>query len=211
MAARTLSGAVPLARFLLARRARCHRRRLQDAPAHLAAACSQPHPRHRSKGSPDDRVILRCESGDDAVMTEYFEEAVLVMAGRDPYALIEEAVTAAAARSGGARPLRDKRLPPNIDVFGWCAAAGASGGPAGHAWLTLPCLHPPQPPYLCLCHPTTALLPPTHPPSQVLLGLVLLRGVGLGPVGRGAEPEQRRHAAPLGRHRRRLAVHRGGG
>lgn len=72
--------------------------------------------------------MLRCESGDDAVLADYFEEMVLVMAGRDPYALVEEAVTEAAARSGGARPLRDKRLPPNIDVFGWCAAAGGWAG-----------------------------------------------------------------------------------
>lgn len=59
------------------------------------------------------------ESGDDAVLSDYFEDAVLLMAGREPYALIEEAVVEAAARSGGARPLREKRLPPNVDVFGW--------------------------------------------------------------------------------------------
>ena len=45
-------------------------------------------------------------------------------------------MAAAAALSGGARPLREKRLPPNLDVFGWCSwdafysAVSASGGPA---------------------------------------------------------------------------------
>lgn len=78
----------------------------------------------RRKGTPDaahNVVTLRIESGDDAVLGDYFEDAVLLAAGREPYALIEAAVTAAAARSGGARPLREKQLPPNIDVFGWCS------------------------------------------------------------------------------------------
>ena len=66
-------------------------------------------------------MTLRMESGDDSVATGFFEDAVLLAAGREPYALIEAAVTAAAARSGGARPLRDKQLPPNLDVFGWCS------------------------------------------------------------------------------------------
>ncbi|KAL4431159.1 hypothetical protein ABPG75_006415 [Micractinium tetrahymenae] len=61
------------------------------------------------------------ESGDDTVATDYFQDAVLIAAGREPYALIEVAVTTAAALSGGARPLREKRLPPNLDVFGWCS------------------------------------------------------------------------------------------
>lgn len=79
------------------------------------------------------------ESGDDAVMTDYFEDAVLLAAGREPYALVEAAVTAAAARSGGARPLRDKSLPPNIDVFGWCswdrcAARAVAAAVAAFLW-----------------------------------------------------------------------------
>ncbi|KAI3433391.1 hypothetical protein D9Q98_003207 [Chlorella vulgaris] len=78
-------------------------------------------------------MTLRLESGDDTVKSDYFEDAVLLAAGREPYALIEAAVTAAAALSGGARPLRDKQLPPNLDVFGWCSwdsfysAVSASG------------------------------------------------------------------------------------
>ncbi|KAL4423584.1 hypothetical protein ABPG77_004624 [Micractinium sp. CCAP 211/92] len=61
------------------------------------------------------------ESGDDTVATDFFQDAVLIAARREPYALIDAAVTAAAALSGGARPLREKRLPPNLDVFGWCS------------------------------------------------------------------------------------------
>eukprot|EP00887_Chlorella_sp_A99_P005608 scaffold1.g5608.t1 len=73
------------------------------------------------------------ESGAAEIATEQFEEAVLVAAGRDPFMLVEAAVAEAAARSGGARPLRDKQLPPNLDVFGWCSwdsfysAVSASG------------------------------------------------------------------------------------
>jgi raffinose synthase len=33
---------------------------------------------------------------------------------------MEEAVTAAAALSGGGRPRSVKHLPPSLDVFGWC-------------------------------------------------------------------------------------------
>lgn len=64
---------------------------------------------------------LRLESGSDAVMTDFFDDAVLLAAGRDPFALLDAAVSAAARLSGGARPLRDKQLPPNLDVFGWCS------------------------------------------------------------------------------------------
>lgn len=78
-------------------------------------------------------LTLRMESGSEEVKTDHFEEAVLVAAGRDPFMLVEEAVAAAAARSGSARPLREKQLPPNLDVFGWCSwdsfysAVSASG------------------------------------------------------------------------------------
>lgn len=77
-----------------------------------------------SKGTLDSAhsvLTLRMESGDDTVATDFFQDAVLIAAGREPYALIDAAVTAAAALSGGARPLREKRLPPNLDVFGWCS------------------------------------------------------------------------------------------
>lgn len=76
------------------------------------------------KGTPehvDNVLTLRMESGDVTVGTDYFDGAVLLAAGREPYALVEAAVTAAAALSGGARPLREKKLPPNLDVFGWCS------------------------------------------------------------------------------------------
>lgn len=80
------------------------------------------------------------ESGSDAVMAERWEHAVAMAAGADPYELIEAAVTAAAALSGGARPLREKRLPPNLDVFGWCSwdafftAVSASCEPGTVCW-----------------------------------------------------------------------------
>lgn len=46
--------------------------------------------------------------------------ALYIAAGWDPYELIEVGVTEAARMSGGARPRRDKALPPSLDVFGWC-------------------------------------------------------------------------------------------
>lgn len=71
------------------------------------------------KGTPDyddGTLFLRLESGSSTVMAAGWEDALLVAAGTDPFALVEEAVVAAAALSGGARPLRDKRVPPTLDV-----------------------------------------------------------------------------------------------
>jgi raffinose synthase len=61
------------------------------------------------------------ESGDDSVTGARWESALLIAAGADPFELVDAAVAAAAARSGGARPLAEKRLPPSVDYFGWCS------------------------------------------------------------------------------------------
>ena len=161
-------------------------------------------------------MTLRMESGDDAVLGDYFEDAVLLAAAREPYALIEQAVVAAAALSGGAKPLSEKQLPPNLDVFGWCSWDRWVGGGLVARRLVSCCmwvglwllaLLPRH-----LLAPSLTLLPlpplPSPPPSPMLQ--LLLRRLRLGAVGGGAEPEQRGHPAPLGGHRRRLAVHRGG-
>jgi raffinose synthase len=66
-------------------------------------------------------MVLRMESGDEAVLGQRWPSAVLVAAGDDPFALVDAAVAAAAARSGDAKPLAAKRLPPSLDVFGWCS------------------------------------------------------------------------------------------
>lgn len=87
--------------------------------------------RSRSRGgrrSPSSRngaggpfVYLHIESGDDMVTGCEWPRAVLLASGPDPYALVDFAVPEAAALSGGALPLKLKRLPPSIDVFGWCS------------------------------------------------------------------------------------------
>ena len=68
----------------------------------------------------EDTIVLRMESGDDAVLGQRWEHALYMAAGSDPYALVESAVAGAAALSGGSKPLREKQLPPTLDVFGWC-------------------------------------------------------------------------------------------
>ena len=67
-----------------------------------------------------DTLVLRMESGDDGVLGQRWERALYVAAGPDPFQLIESAVSAAAALSGGSKPLSEKELPPTLDVFGWC-------------------------------------------------------------------------------------------
>ena len=41
-------------------------------------------------------------------------------AGTDPYVLMDRAVAAAAAMSGGAQPRSEKQIPASMDGFGWC-------------------------------------------------------------------------------------------
>lgn len=45
---------------------------------------------------------------------------LLLLAGTDPFYLVDAGVAAAAALSGGAKPRAHKRLPPSLDAFGWC-------------------------------------------------------------------------------------------
>jgi Raffinose synthase or seed imbibition protein Sip1 len=46
--------------------------------------------------------------------------ALLLATGADPFTLVDRAVVAAAALSGGAKPLAEKELPEIINLFGWC-------------------------------------------------------------------------------------------
>ena len=48
----------------------------------------------------DDEIVLRIESGDAQVLGERFQNALLLAADMDPFALVERAVAAAAAVSG---------------------------------------------------------------------------------------------------------------
>eukprot|EP00873_Tetraselmis_striata_P002585 jgi/Tetstr1/422849/TSEL_013640.t1 len=68
----------------------------------------------------DNTLNIRIESGDLSVESSSWGAALLVAASWDPYALMEEAVTAAAALSGGGRPRTMKELPASLDAFGWC-------------------------------------------------------------------------------------------
>jgi hypothetical protein len=63
---------------------------------------------------------LRVESGAADVAAASFAGALLVAAGREPFALVRAGVAAAAARSGGAPPREAKAAPPTVDLFGWC-------------------------------------------------------------------------------------------
>jgi raffinose synthase len=83
----------------------------------------------------DGVAILRIESGDENVHSERWDAAVLLACGDDPFSLVEAAVAEAARLSGGAKPLHEKKLPPSVDVFGWCSwdsfysAVSAKGEP----------------------------------------------------------------------------------
>lgn len=86
---------------------------------------------------PNNTVFLRIESGDDAVVKDFWDHAVLFAVGTDPYSLIDTAIAEAAKYSGGAKPLRNKTIPKTLDLFAWCSwdafysAVSASGVVAG--------------------------------------------------------------------------------
>ncbi|KIY97157.1 hypothetical protein MNEG_10808 [Monoraphidium neglectum] len=63
---------------------------------------------------------MRVESGDDSKLGESFDSVLMLLAGTDPFYLVDAGVAAAAALSGGAKPRAHKRLPPSLDAFGWC-------------------------------------------------------------------------------------------
>ncbi len=77
------------------------------------------HSCNRSSAAPEE-LVLRMESGDEGVVGERWEAALYVAAGRDPFELVDSAVTAAAALSGSAKPRAEKQMPATLDVFGWC-------------------------------------------------------------------------------------------
>ncbi|KAK9820373.1 hypothetical protein WJX72_009606 [[Myrmecia] bisecta] len=66
------------------------------------------------------KITLRIESGDSTVLSQRWNSALYIAAGWNPYEMVEHAVTRAASLSGGAKPRKDKELPPSLDYFGWC-------------------------------------------------------------------------------------------
>jgi len=72
------------------------------------------------KSDAPEHVVMRMESGDEAVLGEQWQNSLYVAAGQDPFELIDFAVEAAAKLSGTAKPRREKQLPATLDVFGWC-------------------------------------------------------------------------------------------
>lgn len=63
---------------------------------------------------------IRIDSGNEGVRGVAWDSCLYVAAGTDPYELVDYAVAAAAALSGGARRRVDKALPGSLDVLGWC-------------------------------------------------------------------------------------------
>jgi len=60
------------------------------------------------------------ESGSKAVAGKAWPSAVYLSAGNNPFSLVKHGVEAAARLSGTSLPLREKELPPSVDLFGWC-------------------------------------------------------------------------------------------
>lgn len=82
-------------------------------------------------------LVLRIDSGNTDVRTDRWDNLLYIAAGSNPYELVQRSVAAAARLSGGAKPLREKTVPPSVDYFGWCtwdafySNVSASGGVVG--------------------------------------------------------------------------------
>ena len=71
----------------------------------------------RGKG---DQLLVQLQSGNPDVRATRVENALLVAAGDDPYALVEEGLRSAAARLGSFSVGAQKKAPRELDQFGWC-------------------------------------------------------------------------------------------
>lgn len=86
----------------------------QDVTELVCGCCSPTLP------AADGPLILRMDSGDEAVKGSHWDNALYLAAGWDPYQLVELGVAGSAALSGTAKPRTQKKLPASLDVFGWC-------------------------------------------------------------------------------------------
>lgn len=68
---------------------------------------------------PSDACV-RVESGRSATAASRWSQVLYLAVGKDPFALVNRAISRAAFLSGGARPREDKVAPPLLDLFGWC-------------------------------------------------------------------------------------------
>jgi raffinose synthase len=67
-----------------------------------------------------ENLVLRIESGDQAVTASDFPSILLLASGTSLFNLISESVTHAARLSGEAKPLAEKQMPKSLNYFGWC-------------------------------------------------------------------------------------------
>jgi len=65
-------------------------------------------------------VICLAESGDAAVTARGMQRALYVSVGDDPYELLRTGFEQVSHATGTFLPLREKKLPPSVDEFGWC-------------------------------------------------------------------------------------------
>ncbi|CAA7409828.1 unnamed protein product [Spirodela intermedia] len=73
------------------------------------------------QGGGSDELELCIESGDTGTAGASFSHSVFLSAGqRDPFAAVSDAVSAASSHLQTFRQRLEKKLPPIVDLFGWC-------------------------------------------------------------------------------------------
>ena len=66
-------------------------------------------------------LIIRMESGDEAIRNSTITNALYCISGPDPFKLIDRGVVMAAQLSGTAQPREAKQPPAILDSLGWCS------------------------------------------------------------------------------------------
>lgn len=66
-------------------------------------------------------LSVKIESGDKAIIGNAWASTLLVSVDKNPYDLVERAISQAAFYSGKGKSLHEKKLPKSLDFFGWCS------------------------------------------------------------------------------------------
>lgn len=66
------------------------------------------------------KLALAIESGDFKTSSRTFPNICFIAHGQDPFELLNRSFAAVSARLRTFQPLAAKKLPPSLDVFGWC-------------------------------------------------------------------------------------------
>ncbi|KAL5998164.1 hypothetical protein ACLOJK_009102 [Asimina triloba] len=76
--------------------------------------------RNSLQGTSTNELQFCAESGDHAIQCKQFLEAVFINSGDNPFELMKDSIKILEKRVGTFSHCETKKIPPNLDWFGWC-------------------------------------------------------------------------------------------